>query len=134
MASRRLLWLTAACLFVAACARQEHPPAADSAAAAPPPVSFVDRVWRVHQSSSVAPGMLYVFLSEGTLVIASPYGTPALGTWKLEGDTFTMVEEGLPYRVEVLELSAGKFRIRINNPGAPIEIAFVLAAAAPSAR
>ncbi len=32
---------------------------------------FIDKVWRVSESSAVAPGTLYLFLSEGTLLITS---------------------------------------------------------------
>src|SRR5262245_17656419 len=69
-------------------------PAADSAGGKP---SFVNRVWKVSQSTSVAPGQLYVILSEGTLVVASPSGTPSLGKWTDEGGVLTIVEESLPY-------------------------------------
>lgn len=90
-------------------------------------VNFVNRVWQVRSSSSVEPGMLYVFLSEGTLLIASDHGTPSLGAWKYESGKLTIVEEGLPHTVDVLQLSADQFRIRVNNPGEPVEIEFVSA-------
>jgi hypothetical protein len=89
------------------------------------PATFVNRVWRVAESSSVEPGHLYVFLSEGTLVVASPNGTPALGTWSDEGGALTMVEEGIPYKVDILGLSQSEFRIRSHNPGEPVEIRLV---------
>ena len=88
-------------------------------------VSFVNRVWQVSSSSSIAPGALYVFLSDGMLLITSVHGTPLLGTWKYEGGELTMVEEGLPYKVDILKLSGDEFRIRSHNPGAPVEIGFV---------
>jgi putative lipoprotein len=89
------------------------------------PGGFVNRVWKVSQSSTVAPGTLYAFLSEGTMVIASEYGTPSLGQWRQRGDTLTLVEEGLPYRTEVLQLARDTFKVRIHNPGEPVEITFV---------
>ncbi len=79
----------------------------------------------MQSSNAVASGQLYVFLSEGTLVIASPNGTPALGRWKQEGQTFTMVEEGISYAVEILELTQDRFRIRMRNPGEPVEMTLV---------
>ena len=87
--------------------------------------TFVNKVWRVAESSSVAPGLLYVFLSEGTLVFASPHGKPALGTWSSDDRGLTIVEEGLPYRVDILALSATELRIRVHNPGEPVEIRLV---------
>ena len=79
-------------------------------------------------SNGVAPGQLYVFLSEGTLVIASPNGKPALGRWKQEGRSFTMIEEGIGYPVEILELTHDRLRIRMKNPGEPVEMTLVNAA------
>ena len=112
-------------LLVVGCSR----PGIDSGRSHTPPpearASFVNRVWSVAESSGVAPGHLYVFLSEGTLVVASPYGKPSLGTWSRAGDTLTIVEEGIPYRTGILSLSSTEFRIRSHNPGEPVEIRFV---------
>jgi hypothetical protein len=121
------LCLAAAASSVA-CREKAPPPDRGTAA----PVSFVNKVWRVQSSSSIETGMLYVFLSDGTLVISSPHGTPSLGTWKPSGTGFTMIEEGRPYPVDVLKLSADEFRIMINNPGDAVEIAFVPAANDPA--
>jgi hypothetical protein len=91
--------------------------------------AFVNRVWRVESSSSVARGTIYVFLSEGTLLVTSSNNKPLLGTWKYDNGDFTMVEEGIPYRVEVLHLSRKQFKIRSHNPGEPVEITLVPAQA-----
>ncbi len=100
--------------------------AAPATPAAPPsPATFVNRVWRVADSTAVAPGQLYVFLSEGTLVMTAPSGTPSLGRWRRDGDGFTMIEEGRPYRVDILALSDAEFRIRSHNPGQPVDIRLV---------
>jgi len=89
------------------------------------PDIFVNQVWKVSESSAVARDSLYVFLSEGTLVITSPNSKPALGTWKYEKGTLTMVEESIPYTVDILKLSRNEFRIRSNNPGKPVTITFI---------
>ena len=89
------------------------------------PATFVNRVWRVADATAVAPGQLYVFLSEGTLVMTSPSSSPSLGTWRRDGDGFTMVEDGRPYRVDILELTDQEFRIRSHNPGQPVDIRLV---------
>lgn len=115
------------------------PPAPASAAAASPapapaaPASFVNRVWRVADSNAVAAGQLYVFLSEGTLVIAAPTGTPSLGTWSRDGDGLTIVEEGRPHRVEVLNLTHDEWRVRVHSPGEPVDIRLVPAGDGPDA-
>jgi hypothetical protein len=115
----------AASLAVGACARPPAAPGPSDAAAEAPRASFVNRVWIVKESSAVEPGMLYVFLSDGTLVMTSPRGKPALGTWTPGKGTFTMVEEGQPHRVDVLSLTDAEFRIRSHNPGEPVDIVLV---------
>jgi hypothetical protein len=92
------------------------------------PGGFVNKVWRVSQSSAVARGTLYVFLEEGTLVVASRTGKPALGAWTLKEGVLTMVEDSSPYRTDILSLTEAEFRIRSNNPGKPVEITLVPAA------
>jgi hypothetical protein len=94
---------------------------------AKPKASFINRVWKVNKSNSIAPGHLYIFLSDGTLVITSPQSKPTFGSWKSSDGSLTMIEESVPYKVEILKLSDSEFQIRINNPGEPVEIEFVLA-------
>ena len=89
---------------------------------------LINRVWTVTQSTSVAPGTLYVFLAEGTLIIASSTGTPLVGSWKFESQTLTMVEEGIAYRVEILAISETELRLRSHNPGQRVDITLVPAA------
>jgi hypothetical protein len=108
-----------------------------SPAAAPAPAErsgFVNRVWRVERSTAVSPGTLYVFLSDGTLVVASENGKPSLGTWKRENGKLTMVEEGIAYDVDILRLDARGFAIRSHNPGEPVDIEMVPAPSPSEAR
>ena len=88
-------------------------------------VSFVNKVWQVKQSTSVAPGQVYVFLSDGTLVMAAANSKPALGTWTYEDSVLTMVEEGIPYTTDILALTPDEFSIRSHNPGQPVDILLV---------
>src|SRR5262245_61869473 len=119
MLRKRTLILISGLLF-SACSRQAVPPEHGPDRARGDSVSFVNKVWRVSSSSSVAPGTLYVFMSEGTLLITSPNSKPALGTWKYEGEALTMVEEGIPYRVDILMLSGDALTIRRKPPGTPL--------------
>lgn len=107
------------------CSEPETKQERDLTAQPKEPASFVNRVWRVAESSSVSPGQMYVFLSEGTLVVASPNGKPTLGTWNGKGDALTMVEEGIPYKVDILGLTKTEFRIKSHNPGESVEIRLV---------
>lgn len=122
---RNLALVVAVSLLLSGCTEQSVPTENRSQETADAAVGFVNRVWEVSQSSSVVPETLYVFLSDGTLVVTSPHGKPALGRWKDEGGILTMVEEGIPYQVDVLNLSRDQFKIRSHNPGKPAEITFV---------
>ncbi len=93
-------------------------------AASARPTTFVNRVWVVESSEQVARGSLRIFLSEGTMVMASPNATPAFGAWERRGDGLAITEEGIRYPVEILELDDDRFRIRVDGPGEPVEILF----------
>ncbi|MBC8136134.1 MAG: YbaY family lipoprotein [Fibrella sp.] len=87
--------------------------------------SFANTVWKVSTSNQVAPGQLYTFLSEGTLVIASRNNKPAFGSWTYKNGVLTMTEEGRRYPVDILKMTSGEFRIKIRNPGTPVEMTLV---------
>ena len=82
----------------------------------------MNRVWSVSRSSAVEAGTLYVFLSDGTLVITSPHAKPLVGQWKRSGAGLVLTEESIAYRTEILELGPGSFAIRSHNPGEPVDI------------
>ena len=69
-------------------------PSPDSAAVPAAPASFVNRVWVVAESPQVERGEMRVFLSDSTLVMTSPHGTPAFGTWRVRNGQLTITEEG----------------------------------------
>jgi heat shock protein HslJ/uncharacterized membrane protein len=129
MDARPLAICCVALLALVACGKKAEPPA--PAAAAPvareapgSEPSFVNKVWAVSDSTAVAPGSLRVFLSDGTLVMASVHEKPALGAWRYEGGRLTITEEGRDYPADILELTDRSFRIRMLSPGEPVEIAF----------
>ena len=94
---------------------------------------FINRVWTVVESEQVAPGELRVFLSNGSLVMASSSNTstPAFGTWSYNDGRLTITEEGLKYNVDILEMTRDTFRIRIHSPGQPVVIRFAPAEPSP---
>jgi hypothetical protein len=106
----------------------ERPATSTPARETAPPraASFINKVWTVVESEQVARGELRVFLSNGTLVMASSSNTstPAFGTWSYNDRRLTITEEGLKYDVDILELTGDTFRIRIHSPGEPVVIRF----------
>jgi hypothetical protein len=117
-----MLVIVASLLAVVACSKIDVPRA--SSGPAQSKISFVNTVWAVAQSKQAELGSLRVFLSDGTLVMTSPNAKPAFGSWRRDGDRLTITEEGLDYDFDVLELTHEAFRIRIHNPGEPVEILF----------
>lgn len=128
MSARVLGTVLTALLAVAGCSPDSSPrvstPATTDEVSTDAPASFVNRVWVVAESKQVALGELRVFLAEGTLVMASPHGTAALGTWRHHDGHLAITEEGREYEVEILELNKNAFRIRIHGPGGPVDIRF----------
>lgn len=108
------------------------PVAADAPAPAGRP-TFINRVWQGADSTGTPRGDLYAFLGEGTLVVASAKGTPALGRWSGTTDSLTMVEQGVSHVVEVLGLTPTSFRIRSHHPGGTVDLLLVPAPGRASA-
>jgi hypothetical protein len=115
------------------------PPAPQATTASPPRVvdaapaapAFVDKVWRVGAGSTLQPGTTYAFLSDGTLVIDAPGGTPMTGSWRQVGGQLTMVEEGIAYPTDVVSSDAAHLVLRSHNPGGSVLIALDAAPDAP---
>ena len=124
----------AALLLAAACSRE---PGASNAAHAPttPESSvkpgFTNKVWEVSLSIGVAPGMLYAFLSDGTLVITSPNSKPAFGAWTYKNGKLKMIEDSQEYPTNILSLTHNDLRLRSHNPGGSVEILLVPARVTP---
>lgn len=132
-APRTSAYIATMLLTLLGCSKQAPTPKEGPATASSEKATFVNRVWRVAESSAMSQGQLVVFLSEGTLVFASPHGKPALGTWSYDGKALTMIEEGLPYKVDILKLTKTEFRILSHNPGGMVETQFVPAEESPQA-
>jgi heat shock protein HslJ len=141
MAARTLALLVVALSALVACQRSNDPQSTPAAATEPAPAVaqapdlakhfFVNRVWAVVESRQVAVGDLHTFLSDGTLVMTSSRATPEFGTWRHDGDSLTIVEDGREYPTDILELTEQSFRIRVNGPGEPVEILFAPAEQVP---
>lgn len=122
-------------LLAAACSREPETASVATAPAPPPPASvkpgFVNKVWEVSVSTGVAPGTLYAFLSDGTLVVTSPNSKAAFGAWSYANGALTMIEESQEYKVDILKLSPEELRLKSHNPGGSVEILLVPARVAP---
>ena len=80
-----------------------------------PPAPLVNTVWRV-TSGNRAPGTLFVFLSNGTLVMTSCVEVYRLATWRAETtDRLTIVEDtAVQYTADIQALSQDSLSLRLN--------------------
>ena len=106
-------------------------PVPEPANVATPAPGFVDRTWVVQASSAVAEGTTYRFNGDGRLEITGPDGgAPMAGEWRaLDESRIEMTEEGIDYTVDILEQGDARLRLRSHNPGEPVDITLVPAAA-----
>ncbi len=130
--SRRNLTLSLAAGLLQACSKAGAPvKTSERAAADAAPAmqnsspAFVNKLWKVSRSTGVEPGQLYVFFADGTLLITSSHGTPALGRWEHRADTLMLIEEGLRHPATVRHLLADTFAITVRGGGQPLDITFV---------
>ncbi len=81
----------------------------------PAPGFLVNTVWRV-TSGNRAPGTLFVFLSNGTLVMTSCVEVYRLATWRAETtDRLTIVEDtAVQYTADIQALSQNSLSLRLN--------------------
>ena len=121
--------------------QQPATPPATSAASPPAPASamspneiridrLVDRVWVAEASGVVPAGALYVFLSDHVLVVSATGKTPSLGSWAEDVAGLVITEKGTTTKIDVLELTAERLRIRVHGKNAG-EITFTAAVRPP---
>lgn len=109
-------------LALCACSSGPRSDAPDQTAQAPtiPARSLETRlsnkVWLVSQPTDRAPGSMYIFLSDGTLMMTSCVETYRLATWRSEGQGRLLVTEdpGTSYQVNVLEVAERDLRLRFE--------------------
>lgn len=101
----------------------QRPPSDSPAVVAP--AGFIDTVWQVSASPTVEVGSTYTFRADGTLLLTSPHGTPATGSWRREGEGLVVVEEGIEYPAEIVALTSDRFELRIHGPGDAVELTLV---------
>ena len=89
-------------------AMAEDNPAAEEVDASPAKRSFTNRVWvKQGESEDDLPGVMRIFLSDGTLVQDSCWETHRLSEWKMAADgAVTWNEDGMDVTADILSVSA----------------------------
>lgn len=83
--------------------------------------SFANRVW-VKSDGGDLPGVIRIFLSDGTLVQDSCWETHRLSKWQMTSDTgFTWNEDGVDIAAEIVSVSASDLVLSVKLGGETVE-------------
>jgi len=93
---------------------------------------LADRVWLVENATSVPTGARYVFLADNRVVISVPDAPAVLGTWAEAPDGLVVTQGKVTSRLEVLELTTDRLRLRVTTPASRGEITLVAAVRPPA--
>ena len=92
----------------------EEAGAEDQAELSPAKRSFSNRVW-VKSDSGDLPGVIRIFLSDGTLVQDSCWEPHRLSQWQMTSETgFTWNEDGVDITAEIISVSANDLILSVN--------------------
>jgi hypothetical protein len=114
---------------LASCSQRQgstDPPARTDTTAPSPSTTesrLTDKVWLV-TAQGRAPGSLYIFLADGTLMMTSCVETYRLATWQLQGDDRLLVTEDptTSYIVRVVDLGGRDLRLRLEFVGENVDL------------
>lgn len=77
--------------------------------------SFTNRVWVRQEGESDIPGVMRIFLSDGTLVQDSCWETHRLSQWKMTSDTgVTWNEDGMDITAEILAVTGSNLTLALK--------------------
>lgn len=100
----------------------------DQADHSPAKRSFSNRVW-VKSDTGDLPGVIRIFLSDGTLVQDSCWETHRLSQWHMTSDTgFTWNEDGVDIAAEIVSVSARDLVLSVKLGGEAVEERYMAAA------
>ena len=110
-----LIMCAAIVVHVAGCQSGESPAGdAKSKAAPASPVSLTNRIW-IRADKSDLPGVMRLFLTDGTLVMDSCWETYRLAKWRMEPDqTLVWNEDGMDIRAKVVVLNEGELVLSVE--------------------
>lgn len=90
--------------------------------------SFTNRVWVKEGADSDLPGVMRIFLSDGTLVQDSCWETHRLSEWKMTSDTgVSWNEDGMDINADIVSVDASSLVLSLKLVGGPTEERYVTA-------
>lgn len=114
-ASGRMKCVTGLLALLACMGCQPETPTLESRPPAPgPTATLVNRAWARTDSTGL-PGVMRIFLADGTLVMDSCWETYQLTTWRAESDSSLVWQEGTAeIRAKVIALGSGILELRLQ--------------------
>lgn len=115
----------AACPPVAA----EESHASEAVETSPLKRSFTNRVWTLDGTGDERPGVIRIFLSDGTLVQDSCWETHRLSPWTMTSETsLSWNEDGMDVAAEIVSVDAQHLVLRVELVGETVEERYTAAA------
>lgn len=94
--------------------RAEPAPPVPPQTPAAPENPLTDRVW-MRTDTTGLPGVMRVFLADGTLIMDSCWETYRLAPWRMASDSVvTWNEDGIDIDARILEVGDGTLRLRLQ--------------------
>ena len=105
--------------FAACSPAPANPPAAE-----PSTSTFTNRVWRITSPADRPLGSLYLFLSDGTLVMTSCVETYRLATWRRDRpDRLTIVEDPVTsYSADIRRADEQRLELRLHPKSEDVDL------------
>ena len=114
------LWGVGSIAGLPAAAEEASAPAAESESDEGD--ELTDRVWVKAGDEQSLPGVIKIFLSDGTLVQDSCWETHRLSAWAKAGDNaVTWNEDGMDIRADIVTLSADELVLSLRLTGGDVE-------------
>jgi hypothetical protein len=83
---------------------------------------LLDRVWVKDGDDDALPGVIKVFLSDGTLIQDSCWETHRLSAWQKDGDTaVSWNEDGMDIKADIVTLTANELVLSLKLIGGDVE-------------
>lgn len=91
--------------------------------------SFTNRVWVKEDAGNDLPGVMRIFLSDGTLVQDSCWETHRLSNWTMTGDTaLSWNEDGADIAASIVSVSNDELHLQLQLGGETVDERYVAAA------
>lgn len=117
------VWGVGTCTVVPAVAQETEPAAEETEAREDNPL--LNRVWVRQDGSDALPGVMHIFLADGTMVSDSCWETYRLSSWQQLSDTeIAWDEDGMTINAEIASLTSDELVLSLKLVGGDEEQRF----------